>query len=198
MSTRSVIAERQGDGWRGVYHHSDGYPHGLGCYIFRLIRQKYKGNVRTFLDYALGHDGGWSHIFPGRLLVAGKGGRDHYSEREAFQCFCHGYFARRDKVKPGQGGGVQTHDKHGFDIEWVYVLDPEAKTMAVIKHAASDSCPDRPSLSRGVRHGPDFGLKAVVNLDGEEPDWWAMEGKNPADDPRYGQTWVDSHLPRAA
>ncbi len=34
MSTRGVIAEPKGDGWAGVYHHSDSQPTGLGAELW--------------------------------------------------------------------------------------------------------------------------------------------------------------------
>ncbi|MDO8490840.1 MAG: hypothetical protein Q7T04_02350 [Dehalococcoidia bacterium] len=52
MSTRAVIARPVGDGWEGVYHHSDGYPTGLGSYIFRIIHYRYKGDAAAFLKFA--------------------------------------------------------------------------------------------------------------------------------------------------
>ena len=146
MSTRSCIAERKGDHWEGVYHHSDGYPSGLGCYLFRLIRYQYNGDVGRFLDGALKHDGGWSHIFPSEY-----GGDLKKSGEPKPECYCHGYLAKRDGTKPGQRRGVirgcecneKPYDprKRGkgpscdpLFIEWVYVFDRDTKKMAILEH----------------------------------------------------------------
>ena len=199
MSTRAVIARLEGDGWRGVYHHSDGYPSGLGCYIFRLIRQQYKGDVAAFLKWAIDdHDGGWSHIFPSYVLKRSpKGGETSDKSHPAPQCYCHGYFAQRDGKKPGNGEGIQSHDKHSFDIEWVYVLDPGAHTMAVLSHHPGNGCPDnnrivnKPVPTR-LRC---FNLETVVGLDGPEPDWWQMESKHfTPEHLEKRETWVDAYL----
>ena len=191
MSTRSVIAQRAGDGWEGVYHHSDGYPTGLGCYLFRLIRHQYKGDVHTFLNWVLSHDGGWSSI---------------YSGPEGPTCYCHGYFAERDRIEPGQKAGWHTSEEHGFDIEWVYAFDPNSHKMAVLKHdlfACSDykSLPSARTTDKAT--GPCMKLAGVVDLNGPEPDWGAIECGPDLERCLHVEgythedrgTWVDRYLP---
>ncbi len=171
MSTRSVIAKRMGDGWEGVHHHTDGYPTGLGSYLFRLLRRQYGGDVQKVLDYVLSHDGGWSHLYPAQLLET-KG----YSTETVPQCYCHGYFARRDKTEPGDKSGWQTSEHHGWDIEWVYVLDPSTRRMAVLKHTMR-ACPDYKSESWATegKEGPCMALAGIVELYSPEPDWTPIE-----------------------
>ena len=216
MSTRSCIARSEGSGWRGVYHYSDGYPSGLGCYIFRSIRRDWGGDAGAFLNYALSHDGGWSHIFPSDVVEEGESFRDARMP----QCYCHGYFAQRDKIKPGDGHGVitgcQCHEKPyisgDYDdmpscdplfIEWVYVIDPDSRTMMVLK-SHNEVIPDsfdclivhldgaREEMpKRAYRHR----INAVVDLDGPEPDWWEMEKEQfTPEHLEQRETWVDQLL----
>lgn len=196
MSTRSVIARRAGDGWEGVYHHSDGYPTGLGCYLFRLIRYKFQGDPKQALEFILAHDGGWSELFSDSV------------------CYCHGDFAKRDKIRPGQKAGCfkgcechplekgqYTKDPScdPLGIEWVYVIDPEGHKMAVLSHG-SDPIPgtvlvyderDQPLYPKSQYYHVFAGC---VDLDGPEPDWGALEEPFGYD---HGAkvTWVDRHLP---
>lgn len=199
MSTRSCIARKEGDGWRGVYHHSNGYPSGLGCYIFRLIRQKYQRDVAAFLKWAIDeHDGGWSHIYPGDVVRNAKGGGSFFDKkRPQPQCYCHGYFAKRDGISPGKGDGIQSNENHAFGLEWVYVLDPDSKTMAIFEHGGQ-GCPDyaRIRIPSPPGQGPCTKLKAVVHLDDPEPDWWEMEAEHFVPEHlERRQTWVDRYLP---
>ena len=204
MSTRSCIARVEGDGWRGVYHHSDGYPSGLGCYIFRSIRREWSGDAGAFLDYALSHDGGWSSLFSPDPT-----------------CYCHGHFADRDKIKPGDGSGVITgcecHERPYISgepdnmpscdplfIEWIYVIDPDSRTMTILENYGEDILGSFDSWlvhldgtkeampKRAYRHR----INAVVDLDGPEPDWWDMEkeGFTP-EHLENRQTFVDRILP---
>ena len=43
MSTRGVIARKDGDGFTGRYHHLDSYPSGLGQTLYRLAQQMPRG-----------------------------------------------------------------------------------------------------------------------------------------------------------
>lgn len=64
MSTRSCIAKpRKKDGWEGVYHHSDGYPEGVGRTIWNLVKNRYKGDVAKFHKEIIDNNlDGWSAL----------------------------------------------------------------------------------------------------------------------------------------
>ncbi len=148
MSTRAAIARPVGDGWEGVYHHSDGYPSGLGCYIFRIIHCQYKGDVAAFLKLAIDeHPAGWFHIFPDVIVKEG-GGFD--IQNRAPQCYCHGYFGRGGK----RNGMVTWLDD--TDCEWAYVLDSGSGIMTTLDLRAP---------------------KAMfqVSLNAPEPNWYEIE-----------------------
>jgi len=203
MSTRGCIARRAGDGWQGVYHHSDSYPTGLGCYLFRLIRHVYRGDVGAFLGYAIDeHDGGWSHIFPsGTIKTKPDGGWFYDAEDRRPECYCHGYFADRDGTHHGLGTGIirgcechqkpyrtgqKDEDEPSCDplfIEWVYVFDAEVRTIGVLA-----SCGEPIPGTVGFRVRNQDGsveqcpeklyrhrLVTVVELDGPEPNWLEIE-----------------------
>lgn len=200
MSTRSCIARKVDGGWTGVYHHSDGYPTGLGCYLFRLLHHKFGGDLERFLNYAIDqHPGGWSHIFPGGVVGPGEWWQANAMKS---QCHCHGYFKKRD------GAIDMRHTSEYTDhlsIEWVYIFDPQARKMLVLEHKEVA----HPELGEKATCIKPWTLKqldgsveqmgntyyvhrqvAEIDLDGPEPEWWAIEGKlAPA------ASWVDSVLP---
>jgi hypothetical protein len=65
MSTRAVIARTTDAGrtFRGVYHHWDGYPSGLGATLWRLYRGHFSGRADDMLQVLIDdHPAGWSNI----------------------------------------------------------------------------------------------------------------------------------------
>lgn len=54
MSTRGAIAIQKGDGWAGVYTHSDSYPSYRGTRVWRTIQD---GTFRSLIE---SHPGGFS------------------------------------------------------------------------------------------------------------------------------------------
>jgi len=60
MSTRGVIARKDGDGFTGRYHHWDSYPSGLGATLYHWAhRMPRERMLRMLLDE---HPAGWSTI----------------------------------------------------------------------------------------------------------------------------------------
>lgn len=64
MSTSAIIAKpTTGDGWQGVYHHSDGYPRGLGACLAGLLDGAFGGDLDAMTTYLIDHEPcGWSLI----------------------------------------------------------------------------------------------------------------------------------------
>lgn len=63
MSTRSVIARKTPSGFKGVYHHWDGYPSGLGATLFGLFNGHFKRDLNAMMKYLVDdHPAGWSTI----------------------------------------------------------------------------------------------------------------------------------------
>ena len=65
MSTRSIIAKKTDGGFVGTYHHSDGYPSGLG----QLIAKGFKQGSWEYVDYVLKHN--WSVIWDNECYCCG-------------------------------------------------------------------------------------------------------------------------------
>ncbi len=156
MSTRSVIARQVGDGFVGRYHHSDGYPSGVGAALYKLYNGHFKQDAKRMLEVLIDeHPAGWSTIV-GRTLgeVADFGKRIGFRERDhgttdCPQCYCHG--SRHEEAYEITDQDVP------FDIEYIYVINEHAALMTIIsKHTD---------------------LFYTVRLDGPEPDWKAIENK---------------------
>ncbi len=63
MSTRSVIARKTSTGFCGVYHHWDGYPRGLGAFLFQYLGGHLKRQVEDALKRMIDESpGGWSSL----------------------------------------------------------------------------------------------------------------------------------------
>jgi hypothetical protein len=81
MATRALIGRLTGwDGsfpmGEGVYHHWDGYPTGLGAFLFRLFRDDYQGDMEKMLKEIVdSHPGGWSDLEKGDCYCHTNGER---------------------------------------------------------------------------------------------------------------------------
>lgn len=79
MSTRSVIAEPYGDGFRGRYHHFDGYPSGVGHELWDLYHGHFAGDVDEMVCYLVTDEPqGWSNII-GADFSLPKGWHDSHA-----------------------------------------------------------------------------------------------------------------------
>ena len=122
MGTRSVIgraildADGTYDGqFKGVYHHWDGYPTGLGAHLFSLLKGKYKDNLSKMLTWVIdSHSAGWSTI-----MVS--------ATTKKPECFCH---PKRDRSPEPKGNWFTNENVEG-DIEWLYIFD-EAKRLLYV------------------------------------------------------------------
>ena len=154
MSTRSCIARRKGDGFEGVYHHWDGYPTGLGATLWGLAQEKDSGLLLEELINK--HPAGWSTI---------NGGL------EGAECYCH------SRNEPDQI--VTQEDDLG--MEWAYVFDKEANTMAVLERIRSNGN-HAIGMFGTLGEDPETGkrddawtIRWVGRVDGPEPNWEELE-----------------------
>lgn len=108
MSTRCIMAYATETGWKGVYHHFDGYPNGIGVYLERMLHQYGLEKMKRIIDE---HPKGWIHLFPSKTsqgLIQP-------------QCYCH-------SPEPDRGGmddvdGDMIYDDKTYKEEWpVYVM----------------------------------------------------------------------------
>ncbi|RKG71235.1 hypothetical protein D7V80_02475 [Corallococcus sp. CA054B] len=99
--------------WRGVYHHWDGYPSGLGQHLMARV-QRAQGDmqavVRQLIDEA---PWGWSHCMPGPKAPEGQ----RHSEEGA-----------GPRVTPDETGAVA----------YVYVFDLEARRLDAFSTCVGD------------------------------------------------------------
>lgn len=118
MSTRAIIAhapEPETRDWTGVYHHSDGYPTGLGRTLHRLCREHFGGDPDALGRYATRAHCSWS------FLVAPDEQPEHGG------CYCHGEHADvaldddRERYRPADLADPDVL----VSIEWVYLVEPE-------------------------------------------------------------------------
>ena len=168
MSTRAIIAWGKDNGFVGRYHHSDGYPQGLGATLFDLYRGFFKGDMhvmkRVLFDE---HPAGWSSIngadfslAPGWTSLQNRerlpDGSFDYSGPRRPACYCHG-----DRHET-QNDIRTERSLYKTDCAWVYIFT-EGLAMQVYK-----------ILNRKSGHS-ELRLAGDVYLNGPEPDWEAME-----------------------
>lgn len=111
MGTRAIIGRVNDDGtdgWKGRYHHWDGYPTGLGRRLWELWLIHFKGDTAAMMKFLIDdHPAGWSTILVGDFnQPAGfhEYGVQHegepptsdfdahraWEEAQGPQCYCHG------------------------------------------------------------------------------------------------------------
>lgn len=90
MSTRSIIARAVGDGFRGRYHHWDGYPTGLGKALWGLHRGHFEGDLARMLRALIDdHPAGWSTIVDRDFSLTP--GYIEYGHGPCTQCGCEAW-----------------------------------------------------------------------------------------------------------
>jgi len=153
MSTRGCIARLRGRtplAFKGVYHHWDSYPSGLGQTLFRLRNQGFKGDTAALLKALIDeHPAGWSTVV----------GSDQP------QCYCHD-----DRHEAGFAVTHKNAAQSG--IEYAYLFRGAQMVIAGSfcgsgnKMIGMFGCGDPDAV---------WSVIAEINLDGPEPDWKALD-----------------------
>lgn len=120
MSTRSVIARKQGSGFSGVYHHWDGYPSGLGQTLFELRNGHFKRNTSAMLAFLIDqHPAGWSTINGADFTLLPGFGEE--KDAPCVKCACPEWMHYRQYYKshklpepPGYVEGSYAVFNHGY------------------------------------------------------------------------------------
>lgn len=170
MSTRSVIARKTGPGtFKGVYHHWDGYPGGLGATLFSLFNGHFKKQLKPMLEFLIDqHPAGWSTI-QGADFTLPAGFRENdwkdADKPHGPACYCHG--DRREK-----GRHLTQANASDSGCEYAYVFSDGDK-MEIL----SSYCGDGAKMIGMFGCGdPDATWSVIgeVDLNGPEPKWDKM------------------------
>lgn len=136
MSTRSCIAKPEGDGWKGRYHHSDGYPSGLGRFLFEAHNGFFGGDTDAMVKYLVDDEPvGWSFIMDTDLskgpawteyedypLVPAD--QASYPGQKDYSALAPQSYTARGEEFTGDGSWIRSTDGYDIMIEWIYVLTP--------------------------------------------------------------------------
>ena len=167
MSTRGCIARLKGRDppvFKGVYHHWDSYPSGLGRALYRLRNGRFRMNtdamVREIIDQ---HPAGWSTIVGCSFDQTPGFSRTEPDDRP--QCYCHG-------ERNESGWKVTDTNAAGSGVEYVYAF--EGSRMLVLGSFIEDGTKMVGFFGAGDETAV-WVVIAEVNLDRPEPDWEALD-----------------------
>jgi hypothetical protein len=181
MSTRSCITRPAKGGFKGVYHHWDGYPAGVGSRIYELYNTIFEKNVEKMLKFLIDdHPAGWSSIWGDPFKPIGfvendwnsRGSMDinEYQMKKPMMCYCHG--SRSEEAWP------MTHKNASESgCEYAYVISSDGHMLIL-----SDYFPEDHPVFVGEKAIGAFGMGpkgseikwcviGEVDLNGSEPDW---------------------------
>jgi hypothetical protein len=160
MGTRGVIARHTGEGkFKGRYHHWDSYPSGLGKTLFHVRLKEFNSDTEAMLKFLLDDHIGWSSINDSDWKE-----EPGYGE-EGPQCYCHG---ERDEL----GWWSTEKDASESGCEWAYVF--KDTTMLILSSYTSSGNKMIGMFGFGDPNAT-WKCVAMIDLDGEEPDWKAIE-----------------------
>lgn len=163
MSTRSIIALADGDGFRdGVYVHSDGYPSGRGPILYRMFHDRDGDAERLWNDLNAGTKGGWSFLHAGETYTNWNGKQtipDSLGERGEWVPGTGYKYLDSDDCR-SDWHGEEWKEGPPFQIEWVYALHIPSATLSVY---GCDYSARRPIL------------RGSFCLNDPEPNWADLE-----------------------
>lgn len=128
MGTRSVVAEPQGDAWRGRYVHWDGYPSGVGHAVLDIVRQH---GVDTATRVLVTDHYGWSSVNGQDKQELGLGYTD--GRFQAVPGYGIAYTTEQGQSSPDD---YITPDGDDWGTEWAYVIGPRGLTILVRGYGA--------------------------------------------------------------
>jgi len=172
MGTRGGIARIVGkSGFRGVYHHWDSYPSGLGEQLWSLYHGFFKGDLKRMLRFLINeHPAGWSTICNKDFsLKAGYVDMNDPSYREDRrpQCYCHGSRHKKAHV-------LTDKNASGSGVEYVYAFDEKTNTMYILSSYIKSGAKMIGFFGAGDPNA-EWRAIAAVDLNGAEPNWKMIE-----------------------
>jgi hypothetical protein len=199
MSTRGCVAIAQGDGWLGVYNHSDSYPTWLGKQLWNHLQGK---DLKQFADELLSYDDWREYLAGGVCEYCGeKAGQPHSISGVIFMGPPISPEVQRNLDQTGYRDPEAKHHEHGegaadqmtdqdanaLFIEWVYVVAPKSGCITVFANAETAKLQpgqhgtwSEPYTIKGLddgtvmKHGGQYWIHEPVAqflVAGPEPDW---------------------------
>lgn len=158
MSTRSAIAriEDEPGHFTGSYHHWDGYPTGLGAWLYQAYKGQFNSNLDAMLKALVDDHTGWStlQVEPGKEP----------------ECFCHSRGEGFDEKNR-----VTQVDASGMGCEYVYAFSEATKEMLVLSSYHANGSKAIGMFGFGDENA-EWRCIGTVKLDAEEaPDFGKME-----------------------
>lgn len=188
MSTRSIIArvgEHEGQ-FAGRYVHADGMPTSMGKTLWSLLHGHFRNDLKAMLAFLIDAPhavAGWSAIVGKDFtLKPGYTWQQATADGAKYEVYSQRPDYRRPQAFAGRKGEeafLYTHEHmEDTDCEWLYVFDEENRKLFV-----RDICQKEDVV--------------VVDLDGEEPNWSAIEcGEDFARCKHYA--WVHGLQPKTS
>lgn len=181
MATRSIIAfamdSAHPDKWVGRYHHSDGYPSGLGRYLFGAFKNHFQGDIRAAYKLLFeDHPAGFSCLLGCNLsLPAG-----YVNDRESL--YEKGPDGRADWFKPIPHGAIcYCHgDRHEDAAEYTHEDEPDLPYLYVftnVGYTVELRVFEMQTLSSNAKGEDVYTWVKIAALDmaGPEPNWGTVE-----------------------
>jgi len=174
MATRGCIARKVNDGFRGVYHHWDSYPEGLGKALWELYHGYFKRDLRQMLKILIDeHQAGWSSIVNadfnlpigwigdlGRKIIS-EGGTIISSKNPV--CYCHGDRCEAPNI-------LTEKTASSIGVEWVYAFDVNNNAMYILASYNEDGSKMIGAWGFGNPEA-EWRTVAIIDLHGKEPNW---------------------------
>lgn len=145
MSTRSAVCRPEGDGWRGPYVHSDGYPTGVGAALFAAHSETFAGDTEAMRVALVDREKiGWSALAGFDLA-----GEPHWSDGPGDEwrkpdggVDWEAYWSHQRTLGPKSYTARGESPEHAIVVtqdentqEWAYILTDAA--LMIVKHAYS-------------------------------------------------------------
>jgi len=137
MSTRSIIAVQYGDGFRGRYCHSDGYPMHNGRVLFEEVRSAGVDALEAFLDDDGRGAWGISYISSGFLVAPNEqtwDGGDNGGNHAVFSQASYSHRVYRDRPNEMPTPWITHADTDLWGTEWCYVASKGGLSVGVVRY----------------------------------------------------------------
>lgn len=133
MSTRSIIAVQHGDGFRGRYCHSDGYPEHNGRVLFDEVHAAGLGALSAFLSDEGRGAWGVSFLMPGFLSAPSEMPWDTDGGWGEFDVANYNHRVYRGRKGESPTPWLTHADTDLWGTEWCYVASAGGFSVGVVR-----------------------------------------------------------------